>query len=430
MILEILITTLATKVNNERKNTFDTLNLNPNILKAIAEKGYLEPTQIQSKSIPKILKGFDIKGSAQTGTGKTGAFLLPILSKLSTASAAKSKGPRALILAPTRELAMQIETEAREYSKYMRKMHTVCVVGGVPYPAQMRKLARPYEILIATPGRLIDYIHRGKINFSKLEFLVLDEADRMLDMGFLEPVEEIASKTPSSRQTLMFSATMQGSVAKLAERLLNKPMEIVARSKRVSNDHIKQTLHYVNDIKHKNQLLDHILGLENVDSTIIFTSTKRYAGQLVEDLMTKGHLAAALHGDMNQRQRTRTIEKVRRGKVNILVATDVAARGIDVQGISHVINFDMPMSAEDYVHRIGRTGRAGETGTALSFAAYKDGEMVKKIEKFTGHKIDIEEIEGLKPNIKPRSSKPKKRPFKKSFSGKKRFSNSSVQRKK
>lgn len=407
------------------KVTFDTLNLHPKILKAILEKGYLKPTPIQLKTIPKVLTGFDIKASAQTGTGKTGAFLLPILSRLSNPSSIKGKGPRALIIVPTRELAMQIETETKKYSKYMQKMQAVCIVGGVPYPAQMRQLSRPYEILIATPGRLIDYINRGKMNFSRIEFFVLDEADRMLDMGFVEPVEEIASKISSPHQTLMFSATLQGSVVKLAERLLNKPMEIVVRPESVDNNHIKQTLHYVDDIKHKNQLLDHILALEHVDSTIIFTSTKRYAGQLTEDLMTKGHSAAALHGDMNQRQRTRTIERVKKGKVNILVATDVAARGIDVKGISHVINFDIPMSAEDYVHRIGRTGRAGESGTALSFAAYKDKEMIKKIEKFTGYKLDIEEIEGLQPKMKSHPIKQKKRPFdKRSFKAKKRFSKS------
>ena len=390
--------------------SFDNFSFHPKILKAVAEAGYSEPTLVQSKVIPKIMEGFDIRASAQTGTGKTAAFLLPALNRLVSPSPKGGKGPRVLILVPTRELAMQITTQAEKYGKYLNRIKTVCVVGGVPYHSQICKLNRPCDILIATPGRLIDFINQRKVDFSRLEMLVLDEADRMLDMGFVEPVERIVSKTPKSRQTLMFSATLQGSVIKLSERLLNKPMEIVVHAKREKHDNIKQSLHYVDDLNHKNRLLDHILGTQGVKFAIVFTSTKRHADQLVGELYDKGHKTAALHGDMNQRQRTRTIMRFKSGKIKILVATDVASRGLDVQSITHVINFDLPRNVEDYVHRIGRTGRAGTNGTALSFAAGRDAVLVKKIEEFTGHSINIVEIAGLEPRAQHRSSPSKRRP--------------------
>ncbi|NGX54855.1 MAG: ATP-dependent RNA helicase RhlE [Chlamydiae bacterium] len=390
--------------------SFDNFSLHPNILEAVAEAGYSEPTKVQLNVIPKIMKGFDIRASAHTGTGKTAAFLLPALHRLSDPSKKAGHGPRILILVPTRELAMQITTQAEKYSKYMRGVKTVCVVGGVPYHAQMRKLSRPYDILVATPGRLIDYIDRRKMDFSRLETLVLDEADRMLDMGFSESVEQIVKATPPSRQTLLFSATLQGSVIKLSERLMDKPMEIIVHGGQAKPDNIIQKLHYVDNLHHKNRLLDHILNEDDVDYAIVFTSTKRHASQLVMELQEKGYQAAALHGDMNQRQRTRTITQLRNGKIKVLVATDVAARGIDVQSITHVINFDLPNSAEDYVHRIGRTGRAGAKGTALSFAAGHDAFMLQKIEKFTGQRIEIAEIAGLEPRAKQRPSPRSKRP--------------------
>ena len=388
--------------------TFDSLSLHPKILKALAGAGYSKPTKIQKNAIPIILKGSDLRASAQTGTGKTAAFLLPALHRLATPSENQGKGPRILILAPTRELAMQISAQAEKYSKFI-KAKTVCVVGGVPYPAQMRKLSRPHEILIATPGRLIDFIQRGKIDFSRIEMLVLDEADRMLDMGFVDPVEEIVSQTPSSRQTLLFSATLQGSVIKLSEKLLNNPKEVKIDADHSQHEGIKQSIHFADDMNHKNRLLDHILIQDDVEHTIIFTSTKRHADRLVSDLRDKEHQAAALHGNMNQRQRTRTIAQLRNGKIRVLVATDVAARGIDVQTISHVINYDLPQSVEDYVHRIGRTGRAGAKGTALSFVTGRDTHLVKKIEEFTSHQIAVEEISGLEPRGTMRAPKRKRR---------------------
>ncbi len=388
--------------------TFDKFNLHPQVLKAVAEVGYSEPTQIQSQAIPNVLQGLDIRASAQTGTGKTAAFLLPALHRLTLPATRPGRGgPRVLILVPTRELAMQVAVQAEKYSKYLHRLQTVCVVGGVPYPTQMRKLSRPYDILIATPGRLIDFIDRGKIDFSRLEMLVLDEADRMLDMGFVEPVEQIVARTPANRQTLLFSATLKGEVIKLSDRLLNKPMDIMIQAEQTTNENVQQKLYYVDDLYHKNRLLDHLLSEGGVDNAIVFTSTKRHADQLTDELHEKGYRVASLHGDMSQRHRTRTIGELRKGKISILVATDVAARGIDVRSITHVINFDLPRNVEDYVHRIGRTGRAGASGIALSFAAGRDALLVKKIEEFTRQSIDIAEIAGMEPRIKPHTTRPR-----------------------
>ncbi len=394
--------------------TFDDLPLNPLILKAIAAAGYKTPSKIQEKAIPAVIEGSDIRASAQTGTGKTAAFLLPALNRLAEPSKKKGRGPRLLILAPTRELAMQITTQAQKYSKYLERVTSVCISGGVPYPPQLRQLSRPHDILIATPGRLIDFIERGKIDFSRLEMIVLDEADRMLDMGFVEPVEQIVAKTPKDRQTLLFSATMEGAVLKLSERLLNDPKDIIVHAVKEKHDNIKQIIHFADDMRHKNKLLNHILENTDIEHAIVFTATKRHADQLVDELRDQDIKASALHGDLNQRQRTRTITQFKAGRVKILVATDIAARGIDVQSITHVINFDLPHCVEDYVHRIGRTGRAGAKGTAISFAARRDQVLVKKIEKFTGHNIEITEITGLEPRAKSKAPRPnnKRRRFK------------------
>lgn len=374
--------------------TFHELSLHEKILKAIEELGHTTPTPIQIKAIPKIMGGFDIRASAQTGTGKTAAFILPALNKLTIPSKKRAVGPRILILVPTRELAMQVATEATKYSRHMPHVKTVCIFGGAPYPPQNKQLSRPYEILVATPGRLIDHLSRGRINLSQVEMFILDEADRMLDMGFIQPVEQIAAALPEERQTLMFSATLKGSVMRLSDRLLNKPIEITIAPTQTSQENIEQRLYYVNNIGDKYSLLDHLLG-DISDQAIVFTSTKHHAGLLLNRLLDLGFHAAALHGDMNQHQRTRTITRLRQGEIRILVATDVAARGIDVLTISHVINFDLPSSAEDYVHRIGRTGRAGGKGIALSFTASKDMHLIKKIEQFTGQKIPPHTVPGM-----------------------------------
>jgi superfamily II DNA/RNA helicase len=380
--------------------SFKELELHPGLLKAIEESGYITPTPIQSQAIPVILSGSDLRASARTGTGKTAAFVLPALHRLQTQPLIPGAGPRILILVPTRELAMQVAAETVKYSRHLQRTKTVCVYGGVPYPVQSRELSRPYEILVATPGRLIDFLSQGRIRLSRIEMLILDEADRMLDMGFIEPVEEIAAATPQTRQTLMFSATLKGSVLNLSKRLLKNPLEIAVESETESHDHIEQRLHYVDNLDHKHLILEHLLTDPAMNQVIIFTATKHLADDVAEKLCEIGHNAAALHGDMNQRQRTRTIKRLRSGEIRVLVATDVAARGIDVQTISHVINFDLPMSAEDYVHRIGRTGRAGAKGVALSFASHKDMSVLKQIERFTKHKLEAHVIPGMEPKGK------------------------------
>jgi superfamily II DNA/RNA helicase len=398
--------------------SFKELISHPSILEAIEEAGFTTPTPIQTQAIPEIMRGSDLRASAQTGTGKTAAFILPSLNRLSAPSTLPGRGPRILILVPTRELAMQVAVEAAKYSKYMSRCKTVCIYGGAPYPPQNRDLARPHEILVATPGRLIDHMEQGRVDFSRVELFILDEADRMLDMGFIQPVEQIASKLPKSRQTLMFSATLGGNVMKLSNRLLTSPVEISISPERVNHENIEQRLHRVDNLEHKYRLLDHLLNEPGMTQTIIFTATKRQADSLVEKLAKVGRSARALHGGMNQRQRTRTIKEMRQEQFDILVATDVAARGIDIQTISHVINFDLPRSTEDYVHRIGRTGRAGASGIALSFASFKDMSIVRQIEKFTGQRMNAHQVPGMEPkfdkapsSIDPRADFRKNKPF-------------------
>ena len=385
--------------------SFKDLNLHEAINKAIEETGYTTPTPIQEKAIPEILKGGDLRISAQTRTGKTAAFILPTLNQLANAPVTRYQGPRVLILVPTRELAIQVAEEVTKFSRHLPRVKTVCIYGGAPYPLQNKQLSRPYDILVATPGRLIDHLERRRINLSYIEMFILDEADRMLDMGFIEPVEQIAAAAPKSRQTLLFSATMRGSVISLSKRLMKDALEINVSTEHAKHENIEQRLYYVDDLNHKYRILDHLLTDPNITQAIIFTATKRFADELVDELLDRGCHAAALHGDMNQRQRTRTIARLRQEEIRILVATDVAARGIDVQTISHVINFDLPNGEEDYVHRIGRTGRAGANGIALSFAAPKDKQLVMQIERFTGQQITPHVIPGLEPTIKAHSKK-------------------------
>ncbi len=400
--------------------TFAELNLHPSILKALAECGYTEPTPIQAQAIPEALAGRDLMASAQTGTGKTAAFMLPAMQRLATPSPVKSRGPRVLVLTPTRELATQVSDAAFKYSKYLPKVKTVSILGGMPYPLQNKLLSQPVEVLVATPGRLIDHIERGRIDFSRLEMVVLDEADRMLDMGFLEDVETILKATPASRQVLLFSATFEGSVAKLAENMLKEPVRIQIAAQKARHENIEQRLHVVDDMEHKNKLLEYLLADTEISQAIVFTSTKRDADDLAGYLYDLGHHSAALHGDMNQRERNRTLTQLRRGAVRVLVATDVAARGIDVPGISHVINYDLPKFAEDYVHRIGRTGRAGASGIAVSFASNRDGMHLKRIERFIGLEIPRHTIAGLEPK-RPLRAEPK--PGGKRFGGKPSYGN-------
>ena len=398
--------------------SFETLNLNPAIAQAVTAAGYTVPTAVQAQAIPEAIAGHDLMVSAPTGTGKTAAFVLPALQRLGTAPAKHGRGPRVLVLTPTRELAMQVTSAVAKYSKGMRQVRIGTVLGGMPYPKQRKLLDSPLDILVATPGRLIDFMEQGKVDFSRLELLVLDEADRMLDMGFIKPVETIAVATPATRQTMMFSATLDGGIAQLGKRLLRSPKLIEVAASKARHENIEQRLHYVDDGSHKSRLLDHFLRDVDLGQAIVFTSTKRGADRLASKLYEDGHAAAALHGDMNQSQRNRTIAKVRSGNVRVLVATDVAARGIDVPTISHVINYDLPKVAEDYVHRIGRTGRAGLNGIAISFAAPDDSWQVRQIERYTGHAIAAHVVAGMEPKVPQRSShKPSSRPGKGGNSG-------------
>ncbi|CAN1517489.1 SrmB Superfamily II DNA and RNA helicases [Methylophilaceae bacterium] len=376
--------------------SFASLNLDNALLRAIEESGYTTPTAIQAQAIPVVTAGHDLMASAQTGTGKTAAFMLPALNLLATPHELKSRGPRILVLVPTRELATQVNEAARKYGKFIRA-RTVSIVGGMPYPLQNKLLSQPLDILVATPGRLLDHMERGRIDLSRLQMLVLDEADRMLDMGFLPDVERICEQLSAERQTLLFSATLDGDIARIARQILKNPKTIQVATQKEKHANIEQRLHYVDDMTHKNKLLEHLLIAPEVNQVIIFTSTKRHCDVLAEDLYAAGHKTAALHGDMTQGARNRTLTKLRQGDVKVLVATDVAARGIDVAGITHVINYDLPKFAEDYVHRIGRTGRAGNTGIAISFASNIDRHILRKIEQFTGNRLEPSTIEGFEP---------------------------------
>ncbi|MEO1947344.1 MAG: DEAD/DEAH box helicase [Methylophilaceae bacterium] len=376
--------------------TFESLDLHPSILKAVAEAGYINPTPIQAQAIPAVLEGRDILASAQTGTGKTAGFTLPALNLLATPHESNSRGPRILVLVPTRELAAQVNESARKYGKFIRA-RTVSIVGGMPYPLQNKLLSQPLDILVATPGRFIDHMERGRIDLSRLQMLILDEADRMLDMGFMPDVQKICAALPESRQTLLFSATLDGNIGRIARDILKDPLTIEVAAQKEKHENIEQRLHHVDDMTHKNKLLEHLLIEPDVNQAIIFTSTKRHADLLAEDLYAAGHKTAALHGDMTQGARNRTLTKLRHGDIKVLVATDVAARGIDVKGISHVINYDLPKFAEDYVHRIGRTGRAGQKGIAIAFAGNMDRHVLRKIEQYTGQRLEATVIEGFEP---------------------------------
>ncbi len=402
--------------------SFESLNLNTAIAQAVAAAGYTEPTAVQAQAIPVAIAGNDMMVSAPTGTGKTAAFVLPALQRLLSAPAKPGRGPRVLVLTPTRELALQVTDAVSKYSRGMRQVRTGTILGGMPYPKQRKLLDSPLDILVATPGRLIDFMEQGKVDFSRLDLLILDEADRMLDMGFIKPVEMIAAATPATRQTLLFSATLDGGIGQLGKRLLKNPKLIEVATQKARHENIEQRLHYVDDGSHKSRLLDHFLRDVAVDQAIVFTATKRGADRLASKLYEDGHAAAALHGDMNQSQRNRTLAKMRSGNVRVLVATDVAARGIDVKTISHVINFDLPKVAEDYVHRIGRTGRAGANGIAISFAAPDDGWQVRQIERYTGHSIAAHVVVGMEPKVTQRSShKPSAAPRRGSGNGGKSY---------
>ena len=384
--------------------SFENLGLAPALLSAVQEAGFSTPTPVQAAAIPQALAGHDLMVSAQTGSGKTAAFMLPALHRIAQMPANKGVGVQVLVLTPTRELALQVTEATDMYGRKLADLRTATVVGGMPYGAQLKALSRRVDVLVATPGRLIDHLQSGRVKLNTVHTLVLDEADRMLDMGFIEDIETIISRLPEDRQTLLFSATLDGTIAKLAAKMMRDPQRIEMAGAKEKHTNITQSLLYADDAGHKMQLLDHVLRDAKLDQAIVFTSTKRGADDLADRLADQGFAAAALHGDMNQRQRTRTLSQLQRGQLRILVATDVAARGIDVQGISHAVNFDLPMQAEDYVHRIGRTGRAGRSGLAFTLATHSERHKVRRIEHYIGQTITPETIAGLEPKRTPRPS--------------------------
>lgn len=366
--------------------TFKELDLIAPVQRALIEEKYETPTPIQAKTIPAALKGDDILGCAQTGTGKTAAFALPILNQLGQVNRKAAPGsPLALVLAPTRELAIQIGESIATYSRHLRLRH-VLVYGGVSQGNQVRALKRGAHVIVATPGRLLDLMNQGHITLEQLEVFVLDEADRMLDMGFLPDLKRIISKLPTQRQSLFFSATLAPKITELAESLLNKPVSVNVTPEKKSVKKIKQELMYV-ERNGKLPLLQKILSSPDVDRALVFMRTKRTANMLAQQLTRCGIKATAIHGNKSQGARQRALEEFRNRKVQVLVATDVAARGIDIEGITHVINYDLPVEPESYVHRIGRTGRAGAEGIAISFCSTNERNELRAIEKIIGQKV-------------------------------------------
>jgi superfamily II DNA/RNA helicase len=388
---------------------FADLGLSPLIIKALHAAAYQAPTAVQAEAIPAALAGTDLLVSAQTGSGKTAAFMLPSLHRVTTPSTASGNGPRILVLTPTRELAQQVQQASDKYGSEIHRLRTVSVVGGVPYGLQLKQMSRPVDIMVATPGRLMDHMERGRVDFDRLEVLILDEADRMLDMGFIDDIKHIVSKTPENRQTLLFSATLDGTVGVLARNLTRDPQRIeIGHAAATQSPQIEQRILMADNHFHKGKLLDALLQDAAVVQAIVFTATKASADTLTDQLREQGVAAAALHGDMPQSKRTRTLKAMHSGQIRVLVATDVAARGIDVPAISHVINFDLPRQAEDYVHRIGRTGRAGRTGIAISLAGFSERHMLRTIERYTHQQLTITTLPGLEP--KPRAERPDSAP--------------------
>jgi superfamily II DNA/RNA helicase len=379
--------------------SFSSLGLDPSLLENLTRLGYVVPTPVQREAIPAVLAGGDLLVSSQTGSGKTAAFVLPGLQRLRTPSTRMSKGPRMLVLTPTRELAMQVQKAIHGYCRGQNLM-TALLVGGMPFGKQLDQVRKFVDVAIATPGRLKDHLDRGSMDLARVELLVLDEADRMLDMGFQEEIDSILARTPKQRQTLLFSATLGGVVGKLAARVTQNPKRIEITGRQETKPDITQHALIADNHEHKGRMLDSLLREVEVEQALVFTSTKRAAAELTTSLVMKGFTAGALHGDMHQHERTRTLNQLREGRMRVLVATDVAARGIDVPGINLVVNFDAPRLAEDYLHRIGRTGRAGRAGIAVTFLGHEDRNLVKNIERFTGNKVSMMEIEGLEPRTK------------------------------
>lgn len=379
---------------------FKDLNVIEPVLKAISEAGYEKPTEIQENSIPVVLKGRDILGCAQTGTGKTAAFAIPIIQNIVTAKGnSKERSIKALIVAPTRELAIQIEENFTIYAKYLDIKNTV-IFGGVNQTSQVRKINAGVDVLVATPGRLLDLVNQRHIDLSNVKYFVLDEADRMLDMGMIHDVKKIISKLPKERQNLLFSATMPKEVTKLVNSILKNPVKVEVQPVSSTAEIISQGVYFVPK-KNKKSLLIHLLKDESIKSVIVFSRTKHGANKIAKDLEKAGIQSAAIHGNKSQNQRQLALNNFKEGNIRVLVATDIAARGIDIDELSHVINYDLPDVAETYVHRIGRTGRAGASGVAITFCDEEEKAMFRSIEKIIGKSIPVleEEYEIIQPVV-------------------------------
>ena len=368
--------------------SFKQLALKKSLLQSLDEIGYETPSPIQSQTIPFLLAGKDLIGQAQTGTGKTAAFALPILSNLDL----KQKDPQVLVLAPTRELAIQVAEAFKKYASHLKGFHVLPIYGGQDYRGQIRSLQRGVHVAVGTPGRVMDHMRRGTLKLDNLKTLVLDEADEMLRMGFIDDVEWVLEQTPSSRQIALFSATMPQQIRRIANNHLNDPEEITVKVKTTTADTIRQRFWPVSGMHNKLDVLTRILEAEEFDAMLVFVRTKTATAELADKLAARGYSTAALNGDIAQNTRERTIQQLKNGKIDILVATDVAARGLDVERISHVINFDIPYDTEAYVHRIGRTGRAGREGDAILFVAPREKRLLSAIEKATKKKIDMMEL--------------------------------------
>ncbi len=378
--------------------SFESLGLLAEIHRAVSEKGYSTPTPIQKQAIPIILEGRDLMGGAQTGTGKTAGFTLPLLQRLmETDVPRKGRRPlRALVLTPTRELAAQVADSVREYGRYLPLRSTV-VFGGVSINPQKMKLIKGVDVLVATPGRLLDHVNQKSVNLSDIDILVLDEADRMLDMGFIHDIKKVLALVPKKKQTLLFSATFSNDIKKLANSLLKSPALIEVARQNAATDTVTQLIHPV-DKARKRELLSFLIGSNNWQQVLVFNRTKHGANRLAEQLNKDGITAAAIHGNKSQGARTRALADFKAGKVRVLVATDIAARGIDIDQLPHVVNFELPNVAEDYVHRIGRTGRAGNEGEAMSLVCVDELKLLKDIEKLIKREIPKEVIDGYKPD--------------------------------
>ena len=387
--------------------SFTSLGLSDALLKAISKQGYTEPTPIQQKAIPVVLEGHDILASAQTGTGKTAGFTLPMLHKLSQNQVAKHRPIRALVLTPTRELAAQVHANIKTYSQFLDIRSTV-IFGGVNQNPQIATLRRGVDILVATPGRLIDLESQRALSLSKVEFFVLDEADRMLDMGFLRDIERIMKLIPKNRQNLMFSATFSKEIKKLAHSILNHPVQVEATPENSTVESINQKVYRVAKGLKTGLIIKLILegGWQQV---LVFTRTKHGANNLCKKMVSAGISAAAIHGNKSQAARTKALSGFKSGEVQVMVATDIAARGLDIPLLPHVVNYELPNISEDYVHRIGRTGRAGASGEAISLVCGEEREYLKSIEKLVGLQLPVEIIEGFEPDPNAPSSPPKKK---------------------